>query len=415
MRVLLLALTALLVSPALPLSAAPSSTQEVVCVDGVCQVVGDSTALPVESSSPRRFPGYSVAAHHMGEMSTQDLLAFLDGKEPTQRTRSFWVGIVVALIGGLLLNLTPCVLPLIPVTLMMLGLHPQKKQEEAKRNRGTGIAYGLGITLAYGALGLLSAFAGLAFGTLQSSPWFSAVVALVMVLLALSMFGVFTLDFSTLRRRSPRPSAPTSLAVPLMAGMGFALLAGACIAPVVLETLLAASTWPLWIGWTLPLALGLGMGAPWMLLGEHLPRWMPKPGAWMVWINRAFGLLTLAFAFHYGLLAWNGFRPSAHPLSHPSPTSIPWLTDADDAFLEAELDEKPIFVDLWATWCRSCTAMEQGPMQDPRIQEALADVVPLRLQIEDPNTPDAIALFRELGFGKIRGLPAFAILKREAK
>ncbi len=132
----------------------------------------------------------------------------------------------------------------------------------------------------------------------------------------------------------------------------------------------------------------------------------------MVWIERGFGIVALAFAVHYGVLAWRGFGGSVRTEAQDG-GGIAWRTDAGEAFREAEAAGKPIFVDLWATWCRSCEAMERGTLRDARVMEAMAGMVPLRIQCENPNAPEAVELFRELGFEKVRGLPAYAVLKKE--
>ena len=446
---------------------------EVVCEDGVCRLVPRSgTAVDAAEGGELQFPGYTVAANGMGERSAEELVALLEGREAPRRSIGLWGRFAAAFFGGILLNLTPCVLPMVPVTLMVLGIGLG-----ARRRRGgvwTGLAYGGGIAVAYGALGVVSLAAGTAFGTLQSSPWFSAAVCVAMVALSLAMFGVFRVDFSKYRPAGSAGGGERSglgrLAAAFAAGIGFAVLAGACVAPVVLETLVAslalqAEGRPL--AWALPFALGIGMGFPWVLLGAGLSRWLPKPGRWMVWVERGFGVVAIAFALHYGWLAWNGFAENeptisapgvarntppggsaATPLSEggipqpqqspfvlppsergdapkgqggvlraaetpPQMAGIAWRTDAGEAFREAEASGKPIFVDLWATWCRSCEAMERGTLRDPKVAEAVSGMVPLRLQCEDLNSPEAVALFRELGFTTVRGLPAYAVLRRE--
>ncbi len=427
------------------LSAAPAGPVpdgldgEVVCEDGVCRIVPRSdSAVGGAGGGAKLFPGYAVAANGMGERSAEEMVALLEGRVETlpgqdapsgaaedpdgggTGRRSPWYRFAVAFFGGMLLNLTPCVLPMVPVTLMVLGIGFGKRGT-ARHPLWTGIAYGGGIAVAYGALGVVSLAAGTAFGSLQSSPWFNAAVGVAMVALALAMFGVFSVDFSRFRKMgmagggAGERSEAARLAAAFGAGIGFALLAGACVAPVVLETLLASLAWQAQgrpLAWALPFALGAGMGFPWVLLGTGLNRWLPKPGRWMVWIERGFGIVALAFAVHYGVLAWRGFGGSVRTEAQDD-GGIAWRTDPVDAFLEAEIDGKPIFVDLWATWCRSCEAMERGTLRDARVMEAMAGMVPLRIQCENPNAPEAVELFRELGFEKVRGLPAYAVLKKE--
>ena len=125
--------------------------------------------------------------------------------------------LLLILFGGLALNLTPCVLPMIPVNLLVIG-----------KSAVRGLLYGLGIAMAYGALGVAAAVGGLAFGTIQSSPWFNAAVAAVFVALALSLLGVFRIDFSARRFKAGA----------FLMGVLSAILAGACVAPILVSVLL---------------------------------------------------------------------------------------------------------------------------------------------------------------------------------
>ena len=188
----------------LMLSAAPAGPVpdgldgEVVCEDGVCRIVPRSdSALGGAGGGSKLFPGYAVAANGMGERSAEEMVALLEGRGETLSgqdapsdtsdeidgggtgRQSPWYRFAVAFFGGMLLNLTPCVLPMVPVTLMVLGIGFGKRGT-ARHPLWTGIAYGGGIAVAYGALGVVSLAAGTAFGSLQSSPWFNAAVGVAM-------------------------------------------------------------------------------------------------------------------------------------------------------------------------------------------------------------------------------------------
>ena len=125
------------------------------------------------------------------------------------------------------------------------------------------------------------------------------------------MFGVFNIDFSSLQRGG-KAVKQGSFGVALSMGAVAALLAGACVAPVVIAVLLLAAnvytTHPT-AGLALPFLLGLGMALPWPFAGAGLS-FLPKPGRWMEVVKIAFGILILGFAFYYGSLSYKGFGPS---------------------------------------------------------------------------------------------------------
>ena len=332
----------------------------------------------------------------LGSMTAVEFRGFLFGKRsPAESLEDFSVVTVflLVLLGGLLMNLTPCVLPLVPVSLALVG-----------RGGARGAAYGLGMTLAYGALGVATAFSGLAFGAIQSSPWFNLVVAVVFVLLGLATSEVFFIDFSRFRPR-PKAGVPadakSGLGGPFLLGAGTAVLAGACVAPILLATLVLTAKWfaegRVWAV-ALPFVLGAGMGLPWPFITAGMAV-LPKPGAWMRWVNRAFAVVLFGFAVWYGWLAWGGFTARAE--AAPAPTQESAV--AEDA-------SRPTLVIVGAPWCKNCTAMEKTTLKEPSVVEALAKFNVKHVEI---NTFADLANYPELAGLDIKGVPAYVVIERE--
>ncbi len=375
------------------------------CKDGMCVPVEEQApdadpaqdfsamwSLPlegeVEPAAPSR-PG--LAALKMGYMDAEEFLAFLEnrGGEEADNGGGFagkpvLLVILLAFLGGILMNLTPCVLPMIPINLMIIG-----------KSFRRGLAYGLGIAVAYGAMGVAAAVGGMAFGQIQSSPWFNFAVAAVFIGLSLSLFGVFFIDFS--KRRVKSSSA-------FLMGALSAVLAGACVAPVLISVLLwtadlFAKGETLALG--LPLVFGLGMALPWPLLGAGM-QVLPKPGAWMGKVNKCFGALVLCFAAYYiylGVVGLKASAPGGEPVAAEGATE---MTTANFSLPSSG----PVLVDCWASWCKNCAAMEATTMRDARVKAALEGWTVIRLQSED------LAELKKLpGFENVRGLPAFAIFE----
>ena len=358
-------------------------------------------------------PGGSGARLAMGFMKPKELIAFLrdEAAGVDLESHSLIVILLLVLMGGLAANLTPCVLPLVPVNLILVG-----------RGWKRGAAYGLGITCAYGALGCAAAFGGLAFGTIQSNPWFSVFVATVFTVLGLAMCGVFFIDLTRFRPKARPASAPKAAGASpqlrsywgcFFLGAGAAALAGACVEPILLATLLLTAKWcaagKLWAV-ALPFVLGAGLGSPWPFAAAGL-KVLPKPGAWMKWVNRGFALVFFLMAAWYGTLAARGFRAQSATTSaaggHLAATPATW----DATFAAAKLDGKPVFVDVWATWCKNCLAMEKTTFADPEVKKALADFTVIRLQAEKPDEFAQLAAFKEFD---VKGFPAFVIFPAAA-
>ena len=356
---------------------------------------------PVVEVAPKKASGEVRLA--MGYMKPEAMTAFLRNQPSgadALENHALIVVLLLILAGGLLANLTPCVLPLVPVNLVLVG-----------RGWGRGAAYGLGIAIAYGMLGVAAAFGGMAFGTIQSSPWFSLLVAIVFTVLGLAMSEVFFIDFTKYRSRvTGGGNKIRGLGGVFLLGVGAAVLAGACVEPILLATLVLTAKWcaagKTWAV-VLPFILGVGMGLPWPFAAAGLSV-LPKPGAWMRWVNRIFALVLFGMAVWYGRLAWTGFRgPAAETAAdHLAATPETW----EAVFAGAQAKGRPVFVDVWASWCKNCLAMERTTFRAPEVVRALAPFTVVRLQAEDPAAFQKLKDFAGLG---IKGFPAFVIFPHE--
>ena len=319
----------------------------------------------------------------------------------------FWGILLLVVLGGLGLNLTPCILPMIPINLSIIGANPA--QSGRWRGLRRGAAYGLGITLAYGVLGVLAAVTGRSFGELNSSSVFNAVIAAIFVVLALGMFGIFNIDVSKLSNLFPRKAGKKAWSLPpeitaFALGIVAALLAGACVAPVVISVVVLAGKlygegnyWAL----ALPFALGLSMALPWPLLGAGLSV-LPKPGAWMMRIKYIFGIVILLMAVYYGYTAWN-LRSGA------------FNQQQEVARVTAELDKaaaanENVLLDCYASWCKNCAALDKV-ISSSEIQEVLKknNTRLVRFRTEKLTDPVIKAFMQQY---ELPGLPSLLLLKK---
>ena len=372
------------------------------CADGQCRLIGPADEAEIaaaESAAPAAGAPEAAAKPPriaMGYLTADAFVSFLrgEGGEDDLADRSGWVILLVALLGGLMLNLTPCVLPMIPVNIAIIG-----------RSAARGAWYGLGIMLAYGAMCFAAAAGGLAFGEIQSSPWFNLAAAVVFVALGLSLCGLFSLDFSRYRSSAVASShvSRASFLFPLVLGALSAVLAGACVAPVLISVLFVATKLYFsgnMLALALPFALGLGMALPWPFLGAGM-KVLPKPGAWTRWVNRAFAAFVLCLAAWYAVLAASPSPRREAPVGVNATT----LTFAD-ALGAARKAGRPVLVDCWAPWCKNCTVMEATTLADPKVRAEMERFSVIRLEVDDFD------MFRALpGFGDIMGIPAFVVFE----
>ena len=360
------------------------------CKDGVCYLVEDADLpAPVREDADGTVDRPRIA---QGYMRAEEFIAFLEDKEVDSLAgHGFWVMLLLVLLGGLAMNLTPCVLPMVPINLMIIG-------RSAKR----GLAYGFGIALAYGLLGVGAAVGGLAFGDIQGSPWFNAAVAVVFVGLALALLDVWFLDLSRFRRSAPRREGAVGTVFAFGMGGLSAVLAGACVAPVLISVLLLTTDLVAKgnrLAVLLPFVMGVGMALPWPFAGAGM-KVLPKPGAWMKWVNRVFGVVVLGFAAWYGQLAIRGWTGA--DVNYGKIRAEVRIQDLETFVANRK---GPILIDCWATWCKNCAAMDKV-MEDEKVKKALEPFEVIHVQAEDISE-----LRKVKGFESIKGLPAFVIFE----
>jgi thiol:disulfide interchange protein DsbD len=370
-------------------------------------------------------------------------------------------------LGGLVLSLTPCVLPMVPILSgIIVG---GGSQMTTGRSFVLSVSYVLGMALTYAIAGVASAAAGKEVQAMFQQWWVIALFAAVFLVLALSMFGLFTVQMpaavqSRLAELSNRQSAGTLGGVALMGALS-ALIVTTCVAPVLVGALLVISqTGAVVRGGAALFAAGIGMGTPLLLVGASARRLLPKPGPWMDLVKRLFGVLMLAVAVwmierlvperlalalwsvpalilawlllatfrERSVLAW-GLRVAgvaaglygmalaagsalggtdplapipafAKPVSSLSFRAIRSVADLDREVSQARAQGRSVLVDFSADWCTSCKEMERYTFTDPTVQAALRETVLLRANVTQ-NDADDQALLRHFG---IFGPPTIA-------
>jgi thioredoxin:protein disulfide reductase len=355
-----------------------------------------------------------------GYIGSGEFLKFIRNAEQGVKERGLFEGrgpiaiLLIVLLGGFALNLTPCVLPMIPINLAIIGAGAQA----GSRSRGflLGSAYGGAMAIVYGVLGLVVILTAGTFGTINSSPWFNAGIAVLFLVLGIAMFDVILIDFSRFSSgfRASESSRGTFLLAFSMGAVA-ALLAGACVAPVVIQVVLFSSNLyatGTTLALALPFCLGIGMALPWPIAGAGLAS-LPKPGMWMVRVKEAFGVLIIITAVYYGYVAYDLFSsrwvdPAAVTSSVQEQVKDGWTPSLAAGLAAAKREQKPVLIDMWATWCKNCLTMDKTTLANAEVKSALAGYVKVKYQAEQPDAPPAKDVMKR--FDAV-GLPTYVILR----
>lgn len=392
------------------------------------------TETPDEGETPEVVPGetakdWKVLAAQFDVIGreyfvdTAAFVAFIEAAESGTAAeekglagKSWWWVILIVIGGGFLLNLTPCVLPLIPINVAIIGAGAQA----GSRARGFALGgiYGVGIAFVYGMLGLVVVLGlSTAFGAINSTLWFNVGIAVLFVVLALAMFDVIMIDFTKYQSKiGVRNNKGGSFFIAFVMGAVSALLAGACVAPVVIYTIIYAQDLyadGVTIALALPFLLGVGMALPWPFAGAGLS-FLPKPGMWMKRVKQAFGVFILGFAIYYGYIAYGIFSntylvdPEAVAASVAESSETGWETSLEAGLQKALDEDKPVLLDFWATWCKNCLVMNKSVLKDPTVLEQLDGYIKIKYQAEDFAVP---ATREVLEHYEVLGLPTYVILQ----
>ena len=299
---------------------------------------------------------------------------------------------------GLLLSLTPCVLPLIPVlSAIILG----QKQLTTAKAFSLSITYVLAMALTYAIAGIFAGLAGSYLQAFLQSPWVIIIVCALFVGLAFSLFGFYELRLPAswqekLIHVTNRQQGGNYLGVALMGCLSTLVISPCVTAPLVGVLTYIGNTGNAILGGLALFVLGLGSGVPLLIIGTSAGKWLPKSGPWMNSIKIILGILMLVMAVWLlaRILPTNS-RPFR--LLHPNQVvsseasnfqTIKSISDLNLALKQAKQQNKPVLLDFYANWCLSCKEMERIVFPAPQVKSLMSHFILLRADVTANDDQD---------------------------
>ena len=368
-------------------------------------------------------PALSASADTLGRLTVPFADALQGG--------SYLGALALIFVAGLATSLTPCVYPMIAITVSVFGAHQSESRGKATL---LSTAFVLGLAALFTPLGVVSALTGSAFGSALASPWIVGSLAALFALMALSMFGFFDIALPSGMQNRLAQAGGFGVRGAFVLGFVNGLIAAPCTGPVLAVLLTwVATTGHVVFGAVALFIYAIGIGVLFWFVGTFAIT-LPKSGRWVEWTKSIFGIAMLALAFYYlrGLLpyprpavrdgmwlaiasglvvggvlagaihlsflggAWGtrarkaigvaacvagilgvvGWAEALPPGSH-----IAWVGDYGSGKQTALTEQKPMLVDFGADWCGACQELERDVLSDPRVVAEAQRFVTVRVDL----------------------------------
>lgn len=376
--------------------------------------------------------------------------------------------VMAAFASGLLVSFTPCVYPMVAVTVSVFGA-----RSVASRWEGLGLsaAFVAGIVIVFVPLGVLAGLTGGVFGSVLSSPWVIGFLSVLFFAMAASMFGAFELDLPAGLKNRLATSGGSGFWGALVLGMICGPIAAPCTGPF-LTGILAwiTQTQSAGLGAGLMGAFALGLGVPFFLVGAFALQ-LPKSGRWMLHVKSVMGLVLVVVALYFLSTAFPSLARFADPgkafligcaaltlvgllfgavhksfegaslggriskgigialtsggaflflmgwikpeggLSWEPPPQVPGITTLTERARQKAIDEeRPLLVDFTAAWCAACKEIDKLTFSDARVQREASRFVAVKVDATDDEDPLVVATMDE---HVVRGLPTLILFNSD--
>lgn len=308
---------------------------------------------------------------------------------------------------GILTSFTPCIFPMIPITLSILG------SQTIGKSRWKGFVISLfyvhGIATTYSLLGLAAAKTGTLFGAYLSSPIVVSVIAFLFFAMALSMFGFYEIQVPVfIRSKLGNKKISQGYVGAYLSGLIAGIVASPCVGPVLVALLTyVAQNQRALLGFFLLFTYAMGLGLIFILMGtfsQFLSK-LPKSGPWMIKVKKAFGVVLIIMGFYY---VWPVMKAYFTPPKIEQTTQSEWKPYSEKLLEEAR-NKQVVVIDFYADWCAACKELDKFTFGNLEVKRELASAILLKVDATQ-ETEQVTPILEKYG---VVGLPTIIFIEKD--
>ena len=368
-------------------------------------------------------------------------------------------------VAGILTSFTPCIFPMLPITISILGYHADKNSRF--KNFSRALAYVLGIALTYSTLGVIAAMTGSLFGSMLTNKYVLAGLVVLFFAMALSMWGAYEIQAPAFIRNRLGTGKSQGLGGAFVMGLVAGIVASPCVGPVLVSILTYVSTTKdIVLGFSLLFTFAMGLGLIFIIIGlfSSALKLLPKSGIWMETIKFVLGAGMWGAALYYsqfifgdrwwvaliaisfvGLSVWKGafnfnnkkyvlrsfllaifvFSSAVFVVSVFKPeyihtnlykdvpnvknsSDLNWAVYSEELLLQAQKEQKPIMLDFYAEWCGACHELAAKTFSTEEFHELSKQFLLVKFDATEDNEQIRAVLKKY----DVKGLPTVIFINR---
>ncbi len=326
----------------------------------------------------------------------------------------YWAFLLV-FFAGILTSFTPCIFPMIPITMSILGHSPEKNSRT--ENLLKSLFYVFGIAITYSTLGVIAAMTGSLFGNALANKYVLSGIVLLFILMAFGMWGFYDLQMPAFIRKKFGASRKSKgyfgiFVIGLFAG----IVASPCVGPVLVTILSYVSTTQnVYLGFGLLFTYALGLGLIFIMIGlfSHFLKLLPKSGSWMNSIKFLMGFLMICMAVYYFNFIVPIFKyvvpiSTSIESAESIKSDLNWKPYTELALKKATASQRPVMIDFFAEWCAACHELKEKTFTEAEFKQISAD---FDLIVVDA-TEDTPEIQKILTKYNVKGLPTVVFVNR---